>query len=404
MNLPRSQTPPEDPRNLSPARRRRARRALAPLDAAERDAFWNQTAHRAEPSVDFFLFLSLAAIVWVVGLSLDAPALLLLGALLAPMMAPVVGLGLGIVTGSARFFARVLGGVAVAAMLAFALGALGGAAARLWLPATLQQAPLHAHLGLWHFVTLAVVSGWAAVALVKRPAAMVVPGVGLAYEVFLPVVTAGFGLTSGAAHLFPDGLVVFGVYLAWAALCAALGFALLGFRPLTLFGYTLGGMALLIAGVILVLVLGVGTAVETKVAIPTPRPTFPAPLPTATPLPLPSATPTSTPTPRPPTPTWTPTPTLTPTPTPSPSPTPSPTPAYAVVHAPEKYGGVLLRSDAGFSNKVVGRASNGSLIQVLGPEKEADGYVWVRVLLLNNGKTGWVLEHLLLMATPSPDW
>ena len=358
MNLPRSQTPPEDPRNLSPARRRRARRALAPLDAAERDAFWNQTAHRAEPSVDFFLFLSLAAIVWVVGLSLDAPALLLLGALLAPMMAPLVGLGLGIVTGSARFFARVLGGVAVAAVLAFALGALGGAAARLWLPATLQQAPLHAHLGLWHFVTLAVVSGWAAVALVKRPAAMVVPGVGLAYEVFLPVVTAGFGLTSGAAHLFPDGLVVFGVYLAWAALCAALGFALLGFRPLTLFGYTLGGMALLIAGVILALVLGVGTAVETKVAIPTP----------------------------------------------SPSPTPSPTPAYAVVHAPEKYGGVLLRSDAGFSNKVVGRASNGSLIQVLGPEKEADGYVWVRVLLLNNGKTGWVLEHLLLMATPSPDW
>ncbi len=402
MTIPRSQATPEDPSRLPPARRRRARRALGPLDAEERDAFWNQAARRAEPSVDFFLYIALAALVWAVGLSLDQPALLLFGALLAPTMTPLLGLGLGIITGAGRYFAHVLGGIAVGSLLAFGLGVLGGAAGMLWMPSVLQQAPLHARLAVWDFAVLALAAVWATVALARRPRVLPVPGVALAYEVFLPLVTAGFGLGGGVPHLFPDGLVVFAVHLAWAALFSAAAFAALGFRPLSLFGYTFSGVAVLVGGVALVLAAGLGAAVGTQMHAPVPEVTV-APTPPAAAAVLPSPTPTPSPSP-----TVTPTPSVTPTPTPSltPSPSPSPTatPAYARVAAPEQYGGVVVRDGAGFDHKIVGGASNGELLQVLGPEEEADNYIWVRVLILSDGTTGWVLEHLLAMATPSPDW
>jgi len=402
MTIPRSQPTPEDPEHLPPARRRRARRTLGPLDAEERDAFWHQAARRAEPSVDFFLYLALAALVWAVGLSLDQPALLLLGALLAPVMAPLLGLGLGVVTGAARYFAHVLGGIVVGSLLAFALGVLGGAAGMLWMPSELHQASLHTSLSVWDFAVLAIAAVWATVALARRPRMLPLPSVALAYEVFLPLVTAGFGLSSSVPHLFPDGLTVFAVHLAWAVLFSAATFAALGFRPLTLFGYTLGGVALLVGGIVLVLALGLGTAIGTQMSLPALAPTA-SPVPTAVATSLPAASPTPSVTPTS-TPTLTPSPTPSPSPSPLPSPSPSPTPAYAIVAAPEQYGGILIRDGAGFAHKVVGGANNGEQIQVLGPEEEADDYIWVRVLIPSSGKTGWVLEHLLTMATPSPDW
>ena len=401
MTIPRSHATPEDPRRLPPARRRRARRSLASLDAGEREAFWNQAARRAEPSVDFFLYIALAAVVWGIGLGFDQPALLLFGALLAPSMAPLLGLGLGVVTGAGRYFFHVLGGVVVGSLLAFGLGVLGGAASMLWMAPDLNQAPLHAHLSVWDFVVLAIAAMWATVALARRPRVLPLPSAALAYEVFLPLVTAGFGLGNGTPHLFPDGLVVFVVHLAWAALFSAMAFAVLGFRPLTLFGYTLGGVALLLGGVVLVFATGMGTAFEAHVGVPAPLPTpLPSPLP-----PSPTALPpTLTPTPAPPT--TTPTATLTPTPSPVPTATatPTPTPAYAIAAAPEQYGGVLIRSGAGFEYKSIGGASNGEVLVVLGPEVEADKYVWVRVRVPSTGVEGWVLEHLIEMATPSPDW
>ncbi len=395
MTIPRSQATPETPENLPPARRRRAKRALAPLDASEREAFWNKAAHRAEPSADLFIFITLAGLIWGIGLLTNSLAILILGALVAPAMTPIVGLGLGVITGVKRYFALVLGGILVASGLAFAAGAVIGAIARFLPSLTPTQAALHARLSVGDFILLAVSAIWTTIALTRRPGQTHLAGVGLAYEIFLPLATAGFGLTSGIPHLFPDGLVVYVVYLAWAALLSALMLAVLGFKPLTLFGYTLSG-ALLLGGILLMLLgIGLGTAVKANVALPTPIPTPtpvpPSPTPTLTPTPSPTATATAT---------LTPTPTITPTETPS----PTPTPAYARVQAPKKYGGLLIRAGPGFSYKVIGGAQNGELLEVLGPEKKADNYLWVKVRVPNTDKFGWVLEHLIVMATPSPDW
>ena len=48
---------PDDPDRLPPARRRRARRLLAPFDADEKATFMDTVARRAYPTFDFFLFI-----------------------------------------------------------------------------------------------------------------------------------------------------------------------------------------------------------------------------------------------------------------------------------------------------------------------------------------------------------
>ena len=40
----------------------------------------------------------------------------------------------------------------------------------------------------------------------------------LAYEFFLPISAAGFGLGSGISHIWPNGLLVFFVHFAWATM------------------------------------------------------------------------------------------------------------------------------------------------------------------------------------------
>jgi len=110
MSLPQTEQIPDDPERLPPARRRRARRLLAPLNSDERAAFLDNFAHRTAPSVDFFIFSLLAGLVFAIGLMINSPAVLVLGAVLAPLMAPVVGISLGTVLGSGRYFLRSLAG------------------------------------------------------------------------------------------------------------------------------------------------------------------------------------------------------------------------------------------------------------------------------------------------------
>jgi hypothetical protein len=71
MNLPQSEQFPHDPDRLPPARRRRARRLLAPIEANERAAFIDELAHLTSPNFDFFLFSLLSGLVLALGLLLD---------------------------------------------------------------------------------------------------------------------------------------------------------------------------------------------------------------------------------------------------------------------------------------------------------------------------------------------
>ncbi len=389
MNLPMAEHIPNDPDHLPPARRRRARRLLAPLDADERAALVDEIAHRASPTFDFFVFSLLAGIVISAGLVLDQPAILLLGALLAPLMAPVVGLSLATVVGSVRFFLRSLVGFLIGSALVFLAGFIAGNLALSWYPTPLLQAYSHAQLSWANFLVLALGAIFTSAAMLRDTQRPVIASVALAYTLYIPIAVAGFGLSSATPDLWPDGLVVYTIHLAWAALLGAITLVIFGYRPLTLFGYTFGG-ALTLLGVILLIGLGgTGAVVGGQMALPTP---------------IPSATQTITPTstltltPVPPTDTPTPTWTYTNTPTPTQTFTPTPTPVFAQVQTDDGTG-VLLRDEPG--GVVVGSYFDGTRMQILPGEISQDGVVWVRVIA-PDGIDGWIVRRLLVIITPTP--
>ncbi len=262
MNFSKIEQTPDNPDELPPARRRRARRLLAPLDADERADFIAHVAHRASPSFDFYLLSLVSGVVLTAGLVLDSPSVLVLGAALAPLMAPVIGVALGTVVGSGQVFLRSLAGLLIGCALAFLSGYLGGAFFYQGDTAGLTQAVSHAQVSWLNFLVLgigAILTTAAIVHAENDPNRLILafPSVALAYELYLPLATAGFGLGGRIPHLWPDGLVVFALHLAWSILLGAITLAILGFRPLTLFGYTLGGAVALI-GIILALGLSSG--------------------------------------------------------------------------------------------------------------------------------------------------
>ena len=401
MSLPKTEHIPDDPDLMPPARRRRARRLLAPLEADERAVVLEQLRRRTSPSFDFFLFSVLSGIVFAIGLMLDSPIVLLLAAIFAPLMAPMIGLSLGTAAGSYRFFFRSLLAFTIGSIMVFAIGLGTGFLGRLYPPVSLDQAYLNAELSTINFIVLTVGAILTAATMVHHERSPSAPSVALAYTLYLPLIIAGFGLGSGFPHLFPDGLVVFALHLAWGALLGAVTLAILGFRPLNVFGYTLGGMVTMMG---LALVFGVGAYGTTlgwfgpPLAVPTytytPTATF-----TLTPVP-PTVTHTSTPVP----PTLTPTSTLTPTRTPTPTKTYTPTqvPVYARI-GPEQ--GATIRTGPGFeAPPIYPGVIQGTLVQLLGGKQEVAGQIWVEVLVIEDGRQGWILQQLLQMATPEPNW
>lgn len=399
MSLPKSENIPDDPDLMPPARRRRARRLLAPLEADERSVMVDKVRRRTSPSFDFFLFSVVAGIVFCIGLMLDSPVVLVLGAILAPLMAPMIGLSLATVVGSYRFFGRSLLGFIIGCWIVFVVGIAGGILGRVWLPASLTQAYLNAELSLDNIIVLMVGAIFTAATMVHHERSPGIPSVALAYTIYLPLVVAGYGLGSGVPHLFPDGLIVFAIHLAWGTLIGAITLAILGFRPMTFLGYTLGGVVTLIG---VAAVIGVGAYSLTlgwfgaPLAVPTYTPPATS---TRTPIP-PTATRTYTPVP----PSLTPTITLTPTQTPIPTETytPTPVPVYARI-GPEQ--GATLRSGPGYdSPPIYPGVIQGTLVQLLGEPQEMKGELWVQVLVIEDGRQGWMLESLLFIATPEPSW
>ncbi len=269
MSLPQNELIPDDPENMPPARRRRARRLLVPLEADERAVAVDGIALRSVPTFDFFLFSLLSGMVLGFGLLLDLPALLLLGLLLAPLMTPMVGVCLATVTGSIRFFFRSLLGMLLGALLVFGAGVVAGLITYLWKPSDFTQAALFSQISWPNFIVLMVGAILSATSMARSDRKPALPSIALAYGLFLPLAVSGFGLSSGLPRLFSGGLVIFAISISGAALLGAITFLFLGFRPLTWFGYTLGGVVVLVIVIVLAGVSSLGAAFGGHIALPT---------------------------------------------------------------------------------------------------------------------------------------
>jgi hypothetical protein len=406
MSIPKTDQFPDDPDNLSPARRRRARRGLIPEDLVEIAENIERLAYQTIPTFDFFLFSLLSAAIITVSILVDSPVLLVLGALTAPVMAPFIGIALGTATGSLRFFSQRLVGSLVASGFVFLVGILGGYATFVFNTPELQFLIYNARLSWTHIVLLLSGTIFSILAFKKDGRIPVLPSLAIAYELYVPLALAGFGFGSGQPHLWPDSLVLFGIHLAVLAISGTIVFLVAGIKPLKFIGYTFGTLVIIVCIVALIGFSSAGAVFTGRFALPTP---LPSATPTFTPAP-PSQTPTKTPIP--PSPTLTPTvPTATNTPLPSTTNTitPKPTPLYAEIAVTGGYG-AYVRSEPQFGDNVLQSLINGTVVEILDPSPtfdEESQYNWLNIRFINEDgdpQDGWIVARLLLVSTPQPEW
>jgi hypothetical protein len=399
MNLTEENPFPEEPIRLPPARRKRRRYLVSPGDD-ERAALLENLARRAFPTFEFFLFSLLCGAVLGAGYILDSQSLLLLGVLIAPLMTPWVGLTLASVTGSGRFFLQTLGGLLIGGILVFGGGLLAGLAARIWLPLPLSLADINSHLWWPNMVVLALGAVLLVVSFVRSEDKPFLPSVMLSYELFLPLSAAAFGLGSGLPDAWPNGLLVFLVHLTLATFLGVIVLAFLRFRPATFAGYILAVLILSLTLIVVLGLAGIGTFIPAQSATPTPSQTL-APEPTHSVTPAPQRTSTVTLTPSPTGPTATPTLQIPASVTPTRTITPQPTPVYARIYSAEG-GGAIVRSEPG-TGVILKSLINDIQIEVLPEVKTYNGVVWVHIRT-PDGTEGWVMQMVLVFATPAPYW
>ena len=427
MTFPNEPTQPTEPhpesRISARARRRRARRTFFPKDAQGRAAVVAALAKRAYPSYELFIYSLVCGAVLGVGYILDSYGVLVLGILFAPLMAPWVGLVLSIISGTPRLFVQTLAGLLVSALLIFGASALAGLASRLILPHTFNAAFTLSRLWWPDLIVMALGAILLTVSFVRSESKPYLPSVLVAYELFMPLSASAFGVGNGIGDLWPHGVLVFVVHLAWATIFGLITLAILRFRPLSGAGYifALGGFATVILTVFWLTDLSNSRSVGSL-----PEPTLPAatltlaPLPSETPSPPapPSATsvvlrPTETKS----TPEETPTATdesVTPVPltldvtlpvteTRTSTPAPEPTPIYAVIRSREG-GGAYIRKEPG--GNVLATLDNGAIVQILPDTQDYNGVLWIHVVATRNDirVEGWIIQTVLETATPVPNW
>lgn len=412
MNLPTSQFLPSDDENLSPARRRQRRRSLVPSTSDARTELLKELSHRLTPSLDFYTITLITAVVLAAAILLNQPGLYILAALIAPFLAPAIGLSLAAAVGSVRFFLRSLAAFAIGSLVIFAFGCGAGWVSTRLAPASYSFAFDHARFNWADFVLLSVGIILTAYLLIRsRTSRPLVTSVALVYELYLPVGVAGFGLTGSVPGLWPDALLVFAIHLAWCTLLGTLTMAVMGLRPSNMFGYTLGTTVIILIIVAAVFISGLGTALTRETTMPPQKPSSEAvptiaaqvkqsPATSLTPnlktiasLPASSGAPTATPTN-----------TLVPTRTPTITLTPLATPVYAKIK-PNEFGGAYIRKEPSFDSQAITSLSTDVMVIVVDEYTQADNVIWVKIrTTTENPVEGWIVRSLLITATPKAEW
>ncbi len=390
-------------RRRPPTRRRsRPRRAaITRPDVEQLDEQLESMVNRAAPTIDIFIFATVAGTLLGLGFLLDRPAILLFAMLLAPVLTPWAGMILSTATGETHSFGQTLGGMLTSFLLVFVTGLIAGVASRVWLPLTFNQAFLHARF--WEADIALLIVGTIAfvVTFIQREEKPLIANIMLVYELFLPISVAGFGLGNNVEGLWPEALLIFAVHLAISLIVGLATYFYMGFRPTDGSGYALSGAAIITSLLIVSGIAGLGAILEARPAAPTPV-TFTAtatlPIVTAPATDTPVNTPTSTATAIPPTPTRF---LVTPTSSPEPTITPLPTPIYGRIASPGD-GAVIRIEPAGAAITTV---QNGYLVEIL-PDAPIiiNNETWVHVIVKTPVRdiNGWMLLNLIATGTPTP--
>jgi len=220
---------PAGPRSELRRRWSAAVRRLPTLTESEKVEVYREIRRSARPGVDFYTMTALAAAIATLGMMMNSGFVVIGAMLVAPLMSPVIAIGLSVTQGDARVLRLAGSGVArgslAAMVVAFVLALL--------IPGTHSTPEVLARTEPSLFdVGVALASGVAGAYALGRPqVAASLPGVAIAVALVPPLATVSIGAASLDRGMAGGASLLFLANLAAVSAAAGTTFLLLGFRP-----------------------------------------------------------------------------------------------------------------------------------------------------------------------------
>lgn len=204
-------------------------RLVPQLGRDERVAVVERIQSGSQWNFDFILLTALSTVIAALGLLDDSPAVIIGAMLVAPLMTPLLGLGIALAQGNPRLVRLTLKSVSLGFLTAFAVAVMAGFASRDFLEATEEMRARN-----WPGVLdllVAFAAGLAAAYASGRPGLLAaLPGVAIAAALLPPIATAGLAVSIAHWDLAIGATLLFAVNMVAIILAAGAGMWAVGIR------------------------------------------------------------------------------------------------------------------------------------------------------------------------------
>jgi uncharacterized hydrophobic protein (TIGR00271 family) len=183
----------------------------------------------AIPTVDFFVLIALAATIAMLGLLQDSAAVIIGAMLVAPLMSPILSMGMSIVQGDLKTLATATEATLKGIVLAIGVGIILTMISPL--KAATNEILARTSPNLLDLL-VALASGAAAgYAISRKEVAAALPGVAIAAALVPPLCVVGYGIGTSQLAMASGAMLLFSTNLVAIIFAAAIVFLLLGFHP-----------------------------------------------------------------------------------------------------------------------------------------------------------------------------
>lgn len=387
MSIPTTETQPDGLHRAPRNQPQQVRTVLSKASPQQIKDFIDDLIRRNQLNLSSFWQLIVSLSLLAVGLVANLPLLVLLAAVSAPVLNPMIGLILSAIKPSGRYFGKSLFFVLISAAAFFGTGWL----INLVSPSTISPGQFNGFFALndsWlEWAVLALTSILSVYLFLYRPGGpSVVTSTVLAYLIFIPVTLAGLLFAQGDRATATNLLVLSGARFFISILVLLITTWLFGFSPKGVHGWLFLGIVVIASALVIF-----------ELRFEQPSYSFLE----SDPLKVVAAAPSeesSAPTQLPPTKTIAPTQTSQPTITVQLTPTAVaiPTTQYAQVASES---GVVVRESPSTQAAIITYINNGLQVTLLGEKVNDQGMDWEKVIA-PDGKEGWVSARFLSVINP----
>lgn len=227
--------PPSPPPPLRVQLRYWFRKLVPSVSLARRGEVRVRLRDSAQPDVDYFVMVVLSSMIATLGLLINSGAVIIGAMLVAPLMSPIIGLGLGSLVGDEKTLkyaaSAILRGAVIAIVISVLLTWLNSA-----LPfVTLQELPVEVLSRTKPSpidLLIALAGGLAAAFALAQPSlSAALPGVAIATALMPPLSVVGIGIAMGRWDVAGGAFLLFMTNAVTIIFASMLVFFALGFNP-----------------------------------------------------------------------------------------------------------------------------------------------------------------------------